>query len=1044
MAVNVSLNGPASRKWRMRFGLVESFVLIFILFTGFELLVDYNERISTAHKNAESLFVQMSRNVQTEFEDIQVAVNLILHSAKEYGDADLLNPANPRATNALFIFFLRQYPVISSINTGDAAGNGYLLLRTGQQLRNRIKKGEEKGWATWINLGEKGEFIFVEKLRDDYDPRTTPWYRNSVSREEIVWSDPYSMRTTRDVGITASMSIGSGKRSGEVIGADIMLKDMSQLLAGLTKEIKGLTAHLLTQDGTVIASSEVEQFLSLLPQNDEPLVRAGNGRYPSVEKALQARTGGKVQSFSFDNERFLAVIEPVSLSPKSKYKLVLTVSEKALAGNIVQDLLWKLILEFLLLTAAGVWYFFRYINPIIRIVGAIKEFGAGKFRKLSVDAGRKDEIGDLASEFITMTDTLTGQDKSLRESEARYRSLFENMLNGFAYCQMLFEDGKPVDFIYLAVNDAFDSQTGLKDVVGRKVSEVIPGIREADPQLFEVYGRVAITGQPESFEIYVEALSDWYSISVYSPASEHFVAVFDVITERKLAERSLAEKEAQQRILIETIPDLVWLKDADGIYLLCNKMFEQFFGAGEADIVGKTDYDFVSKELADFFRDHDRKAMEAGKPSSNLEWITFASDGHRALLNTIKTPMRDAGGKLLGVLGIGRDITEYHKLEEQLLHSQKMESIGTLAGGIAHDFNNILSAIIGYGEFTLMKMAADDQLRHNIESMLQAADRATHLTKELLLFSRKQPIDKKPVDLNEVVTRVEKFLKKVIGEDISFRSTLYEARLPVFADPYQLEQVLMNLATNARDSIPQGGSLTVTTAKAVLNGEFAAAHGYGKPGPYAFITVSDTGTGMDEATQKRIFEPFFTTKEVGKGTGLGLSVAYGIIKQHDGFINVYSEPGTGTTFRIYLPLDVAETGQESPAQQERAAIGGTETILLAEDDEQVRILSASILENAGYTVIAAVDGADAVRKFAESGERIDLLLLDLIMPKMNGKEAFDKIRELQPEIKVIFASGYAPETIMQKASMAVGAHMITKPILPTELLRKVRSVLDGI
>src|SRR6185369_7671145 len=511
----------------------------------------------------------------------------------------------------------------------------------------------------------------------------------------------------------------------------------------------------------------------------------------------------------------------------------------------------------------------------------------------------------------------------------------------------------------------------------------------------------------------------------------------------RLSERSLSEKEAHQRILIETIPDLIWLKDADGIYLSCNKMFEQFFGAGEADIVGKTAYDFVSRELADFFRDHDRQAMEAGKPNNNSEWITFASDGHRALLNTIKTPMYDAEGKLLGVLGIGRDITEYHKLEEQLLHSQKMESLGTLAGGIAHDFNNILTAIIGYGQLTLMKMPADEQLRPNIESMLQAADRASRLTKELLLFSRKQPIDKRPVDLNEVVTRVEKFLKKVIGEDISFRSTLYEARLPVFADPYQLEQVLMNLATNARDSMPLGGSLAVTTAKVVLDREFVATHGYGEPGPYAFITVSDTGMGMDEATQKRIFEPFFTTKEVGKGTGLGLSVAYGIIKQHDGYINVYSEPGTGTTFRIYLPLDVAEAGQESPAPQEGTALGGTETILLAEDDEQVRILSASILENAGYTVIAAVDGADAASKFAECGESIDLLLLDLIMPKMNGKEALDEIRKMRPEIKVIFSSGYAPETIRQKVSMAVGTHMITKPILPMELLRKVRSVLDG-
>jgi len=1042
MAINDSLTGPARQKWRLRFGLVESFILIFILFTGFELFVDYNERISSTRNHAENQFVQASKNVQVELADINDAINVILQSAKSYHDADIFDPVNARSANVLFISYLRQFPFFTSINTGDAAGSGYLLLRTGKQLRNRIKKADEKGLVTWFTLGEKGETIATEMRRDDYDPRKTPWYLNSVRKEGIAWSDPYSLRTTREVGITASMLLDSRPASKEVVGVDITLNDLSHKLAAFTAEIKGLRAYLITQNGTVIASSEVEQFLSTLPKDNDPLAKIGNGRYPIAEKALQSRAGGKARSFNFDNTKFLAIMEPISFLPTGQYNLLLTVPEEELVGNFARDALWKLILEFFLLSVAGVWCFFRYITPLKRIVGAIKEFGAGKITILPADAARKDEIGDLASEFIQMTNALAGQDKTLRESEARYRSLFENMLNGFAYCRMLFEDGKPMDFIYLAVNDAFEAQTGLKNVVGRKVSEVIPGIREADPQLFEVYGRVAMTGKAESFEVFVEALQNWFLISVYSPAHEHFVALFDVVTERKRAERSLAEKEAHQRILIETIPDLIWLKDADGIYLSCNKKFEQFFGAMEADIVGKADYDFVNKELADFFRAHDRKAMEAGKPTSNLEWITFASDGHRALLNTIKTPMCDGEGKLLGVLGIGRDITEYNKLEEQLLHSQKMESIGTLAGGIAHDFNNILSAIIGYGQFTLMKMAADDKLRHNIESMLEAADRAAHLTKDLLLFSRKQGIDKKQLDLNEVIKKVEKFLKKVIGEDISCLTTLYEDQLPVIADAYQLEQVLMNLATNAGHAMPQGGVLTVTTEAVKLNGEFIAAHGYGKPGPYALIAVSDTGIGMDEATQKRIFEPFFTTKEVGKGTGLGLSVAYGIIKQHDGYINVYSEPDTGTTFRIYLPLNVAETGQESPALQEGTEIGGTETILLAEDDEQVRILTASVLENAGYTVIAADDGVDAVSKFKLSGERIDLLLFDLIMPKMNGKDALDEIRKVRSGIKAIFSSGYAPETIRQKVSNMDGAHLIAKPVSPTELLRKVRSVLD--
>ena len=265
--------------------------------------------------------------------------------------------------------------------------------------------------------------------------------------------------------------------------------------------------------------------------------------------------------------------------------------------------------------------------------------------------------------------------------------------------------------------------------------------------------------------------------------------------------------------------------------------------------------------MADFFRDHDRKAMAAGKPSSNMEWITFASDGHRALLNTIKTPMYDAEGKLLGVLGIGRDITEYQKLEEQLRHAQKMEAIGTLAGGIAHDFNNILSAIIGYGHVTLMKMPKDDPLRLNIEHMLESADRAAALTQSLLAFSRKQIIDRKPVDLNNILKKVEKFLVRVIGEDVEVRLVLAEGALTIFADAGQLEQVFMNLATNARDAMPNGGSFMIETSTIELDNGFVAAHGYGKPGSYAMISVTDTGMGMNEETRKKIFEPFFTTKE---------------------------------------------------------------------------------------------------------------------------------------------------------------------------------------
>jgi len=514
------------------------------------------------------------------------------------------------------------------------------------------------------------------------------------------------------------------------------------------------------------------------------------------------------------------------------------------------------------------------------------------------------------------------------------------------------------------------------------------------------------------------------------------------ITERKRADRSLAEKEARLRILVETIPDMIWLKDVDGRYLSCNKMFEQYFGAKESDIVGKTDYDFIVKELANFIRANDNKAMAAGKPTSTMDWITFASDGHRVLLNTIKTPMFDAEGKLLGVLCIGRDITEYQKLEEQLRHAQKMESIGTLAGGIAHDFNNILSAIIGYGHVTLMKMPKDDPLRMNIEHILESADRAAALTQSLLAFSRKQIIDRKPVDLNKILNKVEKFLVRVIGEDVEVHMALEKTTLTLFADAGQLEQVFMNLATNARDAMPNGGSFTIESAITELDNSFVAAHGYGKTGTYALISATDSGAGMTEETRIKIFEPFFTTKEVGKGTGLGLAMVYGIIKQHEGFINVYSEPGKGTTFRIYLPLIETETMEEQPIIAAELAKGGTETILLAEDDPAVRKLTLLVLEQMGYTVIIANDGEEAVTKFMENKDRIQLLLFDIIMPKMNGREAYEEIKKTKPDIPVLFASGYSPDMLRVKELVDDDAALVYKPISPQNLLKKVREVLD--
>jgi CheY-like chemotaxis protein len=340
-----------------------------------------------------------------------------------------------------------------------------------------------------------------------------------------------------------------------------------------------------------------------------------------------------------------------------------------------------------------------------------------------------------------------------------------------------------------------------------------------------------------------------------------------------------------------------------------------------------------------------------------------------------------------------------------------------------------------------MKLPGGDAVRPFVSQILASAERAAQLTHSLLAFSRKQAIDPRNVNLNAIILRVQSLLLKLIGEDIAFETVLCNKELTVLADSVQMEQVLMNLAVNARDAIRDHGRITVQTGVFEIGEEFIRTHAYGEPGSYALLTISDTGEGMDEATRRRIFEPFFSTKEVGKGTGLGLSMVYGIIKQHNGYITAASEPGKGTTFSIYLPLVAgAEPAKEKPAPA--AEQQGGETVLLAEDDRDVRRLTKMVLENFGYRVIEAVDGEDAVAKFNEQNAAIDLLVFDVIMPKKNGKDAYLAIRQTRPDIKVLFTSGYTADIIHQKGILDPDMVFIMKPISPTMLLGKIREVLD--
>lgn len=386
---------------------------------------------------------------------------------------------------------------------------------------------------------------------------------------------------------------------------------------------------------------------------------------------------------------------------------------------------------------------------------------------------------------------------------------------------------------------------------------------------------------------------------------------------------------------------------------------------------------------------------------------------------------------------------EKEQLAAQLQHAQKMEAIGQLAGGVAHDFNNILCAIIGFGALLDIAMSKTDPSRHHLEQILSAADRATSLVQGLLAFSRKQIINPKAVDLNDVVRNIDKMITRLISEDIELSIRLSEKKLYLFVDTGQIDQVLLNLVTNARDAMPHGGKLLIETDEALPNSEIEAVADVLPGTSFALLSVSDTGTGIERETQEKIFEPFFTTKEVGKGTGLGLSTAYGIVRQHNGHITMTSEIGKGTSFRIYLPLASYDSLPPHLIESPATSVSGSETLLVVEDNQEVRNLNRLVLETFGYRVIEAVDGEEAVARFREHHDEIDMIVMDVVMPRLNGRQAYIEISKIRPQVKVLFVSGYAPDFIESKGIATEGFTFINKPVAPMALLKTIREILDS-
>ena len=514
----------------------------------------------------------------------------------------------------------------------------------------------------------------------------------------------------------------------------------------------------------------------------------------------------------------------------------------------------------------------------------------------------------------------------------------------------------------------------------------------------------------------------------------------------KLALEDAQEKKEELRLfktVIDSSQEAVVISDSEGRPIYINPAHEKLFGRSLEQMRRQSCSNFSSIEVT---------TLDATLMSGAERWEgeLEATDvyGRCFPLWRQSGAVCDSQSNLLYRFDFMRDITksrqtdeEKRHLEAQLNHARKMEAVGQLAGGVAHDFSNILTTIIGYGHIMIMKMDESDPLIHFVNHILSASERATTLTQSLLTFSRKQIINPQLLNINEAIVKINKLLMRLIREDIEYRTVLTDKRLTVMADVGQLEQVLMNLATNARDAMPKGGTLTISTDIVELDNAFIRQHGFGKVGTYAAISIADTGTGMDEITKQKIFEPFYTTKDVGKGTGLGLAIAYGAVKQQNGYIVVDSVLGQGSVFRIYMPLVPGYIDEEKKSDLP-AIKKGCETLLIAEDDDNVRKLNRALLEGYGYKVLEAVDGKDALDIFNMHEGEIDLLVMDVVMPKMNGKEVYDEIRRRKPGVKVLFTSGYAADIIGTKGVLDEELNFIAKPLFPINFLKKVREILD--
>ena len=653
---------------------------------------------------------------------------------------------------------------------------------------------------------------------------------------------------------------------------------------------------------------------------------------------------------------------------------------------------------------------------------------------------RRRHAEQRAREMAILTENIKRSEEALRLSEERFAKAFRSSPDAIAISTLA--DGR-----YIDMNDGFVRLTGYQrdEVIGRTAGElkiwVDPAKRDQLVQRLREHGRVSNL-EAEFRMKSGEVLFGLMSAEIIDLSGKPcMLTVARDITERRVAERKLEERTTSLNALIENSPLAIVVHDAEDRVQMCNPAFERLFLYRQEEIVNAQLDDLIKTVESPGEPEEITQRVLAGE-TLHVTTRRRRKNGTIVDVELYAVPLM-AQGAPRAAYGLYQDITARVALESQLRQAQKMEAVGRLAGGVAHDFNNLLMVIKGHTELLRDRVDSADPRYRRVEEIEKAADRAASLTKQLLAYSRKQVIAPKVLDLNALVADTGKMLTTLIGEDVELKFLPGSALGRVKADPGQIEQVLLNLAANARDAMPQGGKLTIETANVYLGQEYTRQHADLRQGPYVMLAVSDDGCGMDAETQSHIFEPFFTTKETGKGTGLGLATAFGIVKQSDGHIGVYSSPGQGTTFRVYLPRvdGVVEEAGRGREEIHFGSLRGSETILLVEDEEPVRELVRECLEKNGYTVLEARDGPAAIALSEKHRGTVDVMITDVVMPGMSGRELAQCLGSRRPQMKVLYVSGYTENAVAEHGVMDRGAAFLQKPFRPTDLALKISELL---